>query len=164
MLRKLVSATIIALETFELDEMELEDSRMGVVCLELYSRIDGTKFLGRIYHWVSEEGFHEVLINSVNAVSNQGKRVTYLTIIKRAVNAQTVNIWILNRCHLCLLYRADLPSRIHDEDRDIFLAPQAVYCGRSSISACSSNNCQMFPFFARLPLIPSDQEELKQIT
>ena len=49
-------------------DMKSENSRIGAVCLEMYSRIDGTEFLGRIYAWVSEEGFHKVLIYSVNAV------------------------------------------------------------------------------------------------
>ena len=54
--------------------MKSEDSRTGCFSFDLYSRINGTKLQDRIHHWVSEEGFHEVLIISVNAASDREKK------------------------------------------------------------------------------------------
>ena len=54
--------------------MKSEDVERDVFHLILYSRINGTKLQDRINHWVSEEAFHEILINSVNAASDREKK------------------------------------------------------------------------------------------
>ena len=45
------------------------------------------------------------------------------------IGTGVLTVLILYRCHLGLLYGANLAVRIHDEYRNIFLSSQAIYGG-----------------------------------